>query len=361
MRKLALLLLLAFPVFGQLPPGVTRIPYPDTHFDSYFLVATPDDVLWTRSALSNSVLRIDLDGQTANVAFPFAVAGTHFSGLTVGPDGAVWVASPSRLTRVDPQTNTTQAVFVGANRDVSDVLSGPDGSLWLISPWTISRMATDGTPLSSPRFAETGFVTGRAFGTDGNLYLVTTTANGQLVRVNAAGERITFPAATRSQLFAGIGFLWSTARQYDAPARPPFADVSKLSYTGETQASYQLPMTPFASDALGNLWLRTTTEEGDLVAKLSPSGLLTKYGPIPALASTQCFPRYYGGLAFLSDGRVAMADHFPDIPRSGLSPCMGASKPADMVNTITILDPRIAPIAGFEQLGPPGRRRSSRH
>lgn len=359
MRCALLLLLLAVPVAGQLPAGVTRISYPARQFDAYFVVATPNDALWTRSPISREVMRIDLDGRTANVSLPNGpFPGTHYYGLTLGPDGAVWLASASQLTRIDPVTNGIQQTHVGSNREVRRVEFGLDGNLWLISePW-VSRMRTDGTQLSIHPIGTTT-VYGTAFGTDGALYLA---AENQLIRVTAAGERTAFPAATRKGLFAGAGFLWSAARQYNAPVESaPAADIARLSYTGETLASYQLPMTPVASDALGNLWLRTTTEEGDFVAELSPSGVLTTYGAIPAPASAPCFPRYYGGLAFLSDGRVAMADHFPDFARTGLDPCFGARKPAGMVNMMTIVDPRLAPIARIEVLGPPTRRRTSRH
>lgn len=362
MRRALLLFLLAFPVVAQLPPGVTRIPYSNNFPDAYFVAATSNGVLWTRSAIARGVIRVDLDGRTENVQFPNgAWPGTWYYGLTVGPDGALWTASPSQLTRVDPVTNAVQLLHVGSNRNVTHVESGPDGNLWLISQEWVSRMRTDGMQLSMVSTGTTTVISGTAFGTDGALYLATTMPN-RLVRITANGERSTFPAATRNGLFAGTGFLWSAARQYDAPGdRAPAAEVVKLSYTGQTLASYQLPMTPLASDALGNLWLRTTTAEGDFVAELSPAGVLTKYGPIPPLASAQCFPRYYGGLAFLNDGRLALADHFPDLARTGLDPCFRQPRPAGLVNVITILDPRLAPIAGVEHLDPPVRRRIARH
>lgn len=360
MRKLVVLLLLsiAVPGIAQLPQGVTRIPYPDTHFDAFYLVATPNDVLWTRSALSNGVLRIDLDGRTEDLRF-LTVPGSHYRGLTVGPDGAVWVPTASVLNRIDPSSNQIQVLSVGSNREVSSVESGRDGALWVISRWSVSRMRTDGTQLSAPSMREGASPTGSAFGTDGALYLVTT-VNGQLERIAEDGSRTFFPADTRRDLHAGTGFLWSSVRQQTAPQQAPATEIVKLSYTGQTLAKYTLSMSALASDSLGNLWLRTTTEDGDFVGQLSPSGMLTKYGPIPSFAVTECFPRWYGGLTFLSDGRVAMADHFPDVARPLISPCVGTKRPAGQVNVITIVDPRLAPIASIELLTVPPRRRAAR-
>ncbi len=351
-----LLCLLALPLAAQLPAGVTRIPNPSTHFDAYYLVSTPDDAFWTRSALSRGVTRIDLEGHAADVTLP---PPQYYSDLAVGPDGAVWMASPGVLTRVDAVDRMYRQVSVGANRDVNRVLAGPDGNLWALSPYAISRIRTDGNTVSSYPAGVTTFIGGAAFGTDGALYYSTT---DRLMRMTAAGERSAFPLAKAQGLFAGTGFLWSANRQQNAPDDvAPASDIVKLSYTGETLAAYSLPMAAFASDDLGNLWLRTTTADGDILASLSPAGILTKFGPIPVAARQQCHPRWYGGMTFLSDGRVAMADQYPNFVRTLLDPCLHVPKLAGLVNTITVVDPRIAPVLSVEALSPLPRRRTSRH
>jgi sugar lactone lactonase YvrE len=356
MGRFLLALLLAVPLFAQLPPGVTRIPNPSNHFDAYYLASTPDDALWTRSAISRAVTRIDLEGRAADVTVP---APQYYYDLAVGPDGAVWMASPGVLTRVDPVDRTWRQVSVGANRDVTHVLAGPDGNLWAISPYAISRIRTDGNTVSSYPAGVT-HLSGAAFGNDGALYY-STTGPDRLIRMTAAGERTTFPMTKPQSLFAGTGFFWSVNRQQNAPGdKAPAADIVKLSYTGEALAAYPLPMTAVASDALGNLWLRSTTDEGDILAELSPAGVLTKFGPIPVAARQQCHPRWFGGMTFLTDGRIAMADHFPDFARAGIDPCFGNRRPPELVNTITIVDPRIAPVISVEALGRTSRRRSSR-
>jgi hypothetical protein len=102
----------------------------------------------------------------------------------------------------------------------------------------------------------------------------------------------------------------------------------KLSYTGATLATYQLPMTPFASEARGNLWLRTTTVEGDILARLPSAGVLTKYGRFLAFAS----------------------DVLPALLRRPHVPQRWTRGPASFENTITIVDPRIAPVLSIEVL-----------
>ena len=356
-RAILLSALLSLPIVAQLPPGVTQFPYPESLYDSYHLLVTPGDVLWVAPGLNGGVLRVELDGRAEKLTIPNGWPGT-FGGTTLGPDGAVWLASNSRIVRIDPVTNAMQIFSPGSNTTVSFLRTGADGHLWIrTGGGSMLRMRTDGAVLSSVSVPTTNFVNGMAPGSDGAMYLTTIT---ELVRVTESGEVRRFPAAPRGSLHAGSGFLWSTERQYDAPQRAPQSEIVKLSYTGETLGTYRLDMTALHSDAQGNLWLRTTTTQGEVVAQLSPAGVLTKYGPFPALGATQCWPRHYGGLGTLSDGRVVMADYYPDIPDTTISPCFHVPKPDGFENTITILDPRIAPVMSVEPLGRTSRRRSSR-
>ena len=61
-------------------------------------------------------------------------------------------------------------------------------------------------------------------------------------------------------------------------------------------------------------------------------------------------------MAFLADGRVAMSDYYTDFPRPTIGPCFGVPKPEEFENTVTILDPRIAPVISVQSLNPTRRR-----
>ena len=341
MLRRAALLLFALPLLAQLPPGTSRVTFRDDMQDARFFAATPDGSLWAASFFGDDLERISADG-AKSLDLPQLWRGTH--GMTAGPDGALWLGGAGWIARIDPHTNAIQRWPQGTGVVTERILSGPDGNLWFIQGRAVGRMRPDGKFLSK---YDVGLSTGSAFGSDGALYLATPE---QLVRITAAGERKTFPTSAL-ELYSGPGFLWSSTKSPH--------EIVKLSYRGGTLATYSIAMTPFASDALGNLWLRATTEDGEIVGQLSPFGVLTRFSPLPAIPSSQCFPRWYGGLTFLADGRVAMSDYYPDLPRSAFSPnpCMNLRKPDEFRNVVTILDPRLAPVASVEQLNPAPRRR----
>lgn len=179
--------------------------------------------------------------------------------------------------------------------------------------------------------------------------------------MTASGERTEFAASPRQVLFAGPNFLWTADRRSTSESQTTVHEIVKMGYRGEVLATYPIDMMPLAADPLGNLWLRAKTPAGDVVGQLTASGVLTRFGPLPAPVSTECHPRSMGGLTFLADGRVAMSDYYLLVANTLLSPCLRVVRPEAAKNTITILDPRFAPVLSIEPLERPSRRRSARH
>jgi hypothetical protein len=346
MSRLAALVLLALPLFAQLPPGTSRVTFREMT-DATLFAATPDGTLWAASLFDRALERIGADA-SVEADLPPNWRGTH--SMAAGPDGALWLGGSGWIARIDPATNAIQRWPQGTGVVTERILSGPDGNLWLIQGQSVGRIRLDGRFLSKYLFVSS---TGSAFGTDGALYLA---APGKLVRVTAAGQLTTFAASLHYTLYSGPGFLWSGKPASTDPQSEPAGEILKLSYSGETLATYRVAMTPLASDALGNLWLRAVTDEGEIVGQLTPQGVLTRFGPLPALPSNDCFKRWYGGVAFLADGRVAMSDYYPAFPRTMVGPCVNVSKPEEFENTVTIIDPRIAPVISVQSLNPTRRR-----
>jgi hypothetical protein len=358
MGRFVLALCLSLPLFGQLPAGVTRIHYSDSPAvvrETVYLTATADNVLWGASApLSTQrgiIDRVDLAGGSQYIALPMRASAR---GITVASDGTVWVALAASIARVDPATNKLQSFNYAVARFIS---AGPDGNLWFEQNGSVVRLRPDGVLLTST-WVTSSAVTGAAFGTDGAFYL---SADKKLLRVTAAGERSEFVTnVPGGLLYAGTGFLWLSGTKYEAiwaPRFAPPAEVMKLSYSGAVIGTYRAGMLPKASDTLGNLWLRSSTKENDVIGQLSPSGVLTRWA-LPLLPTDNCRDRWYGGMTALADGRVAVADYYPGVAYTPETYC--PPRPADMQDTITILDPRIATVLSSEQLNP-ARRRTSRH
>lgn len=353
MRAL-LTLLLTLPLIAQLPAGTSRLTFSDHITDATFLAAT-GDVLWVGSILDDTIERIELDGTRTSLEIPRQWGLTN--SVATGPDGALWLCSSRWIARVDPLTNELQRWPIGNGTHARSILSGPDGNVWFLQGGYVQRMRSDGRFVSSYSTAHNA--SDATFGSDGALYL---TFPETLMRITAAGERTEFPVSPRGTLFAGTDFLWNAdPRSVVYEVQRPVGEIAKISYRGETLATYRVDMSPIASDPLGNLWLRATTDEGDIVGQLTPSGVLTRFGPIPSPVATDCHPRSFGGLAFLSGGRVAMTDFYWLAPRPMVGPCVGVPRPEEAKNTITILDPRLAPVLSIEMLERSSRRRSSRH
>ena len=354
MRSALLSFLLVFPLFAQLPAGLSRLTFRDDIADAPWLAAT-GDVLWVSSMLEDTVERVELSG--ARSRLDIAPMWPFTTGFVAGPDGALWLLSSAWIARIDPATNALQRWPIGTGSAASLLLSGPDGNLWFVQNRSAVRMRPDGTFLSTYDIRDTP--TAATFGSDGALYLA---FPDKLTRVDVAGERTELSGNRLPALYASRGFLWNTDQATeDAAVQTPLHDVVRLSHAGQALATYRIDMVPLASDPAGNLWLRGATAAGNIVGQLTPSGVLTRFGPFPAPLSTECHRPIFGGFAFLADGRVAMTDYYRNGPRPMIGPCAGVMRPAGARNAITVLDPRIAPVLSIELLEPPVRRRTTRH
>lgn len=351
MRHL-LALLLALPLFAQLPSGVTRTPYPDDgpQRDPQYMVVTADGTLWATQMTEGVLDRIESGGGAKRFDLPYW-GGTR--GLTVGPDGALWMAARHYIGRHDPATHALKQFT--AYRGVTRILSGPDGNVWFVQvpEYTnslteprIVRFRTDGVVLDT--FQAGGNVVGAVFGSDGALWLTTRNASmHRLVRLTTTGTRTEYPIGNAGALFAGPGFLWTRVD----------GNIVRVNLQGEITGTFKVAMTPMTVDAIGNLWLRATTEDGFEIAQLTPHGVLTRFVPLPALPSDACIGSAYGGMVVLHDGRVAMADYYPLIGWRPEDPCATMRHDFARTNTLTILDPALAPVRSIEQLNPVPRRR----
>lgn len=360
--KILLALFLSLPLVAQLPAGVTRITYPGTArgHELLHLVAAPNGVLWAAPGafgLTRAVLdEIDTASGVLAKSIPMLPGGTATGGLAAAPDGAIWIGA-AHIARFDPATRRLEQWTQYGS--ATTIAAGPDGNIWLTTIYgSVVRLRPDGTFLSIwPAVTDSAKIYGAAFGTDGAFYI---SAEGQLVRVTIAGERTAFRAATAGVLYAGPGFFWVGAKYAHVfgPERPAPADVMKMSYTGTIAATYRVNMAPRGADSDGNLWLRRTEGTHELYARLTPGGVLTRFAPVAAtLWDTFCNQRVYGGVAALPDGRVALADYYWNFAAPP-GTCNWSAPGRDA--SVTIVDPRIAPVQSVELLSPM-RRRSARH
>jgi streptogramin lyase len=257
--------------------------------------------LWYSEENPNKVGRINRDG-SAVTGFPITLTAPAMPyGLTLGPDGNVWVAEygtgniavitptgtineyPTPL----PNPNPTGLTKTGPN----NITAGPDGNLWF-TEWDVNQVASITTTGTVNAYSLTGSNPwGITAGPDGNIWF--TELNGNMIgKITPSGVLTEYPIPTASSTPAGItagpdGNIWFT--EWGADKIGVFSPSSPTLITEYTLPANTLPPGPpgtsnsgpqtitVGSD--GNLWFTETNN--DKIGKITPAGVITEY-PIPA-------------------------------------------------------------------------------
>ena len=121
----------------------------------------PDGNLWTTNVLSNSISRVAPTGGLATT-FVAPTAGGRTTGITAGPDGAMWFAyfGATKIGRIDMSGNFTEYPFPSGT-GAYDIAAGPDGNLWFteIGSTKIGRMSTSGAVTEFDAGVATHYIT----------------------------------------------------------------------------------------------------------------------------------------------------------------------------------------------------------
>jgi len=290
---------------------------------------------------------------------------TPVTGITSGPDGAVWFTEQNEndILRVSTSGSFTRYHNIGNNLGLNafptSITSGPDGALWFTgpnSPNLIGRITTSGsvTEYSLPTSGSQPY--GITSGSDGNLWFTENNAN-QIGSITTSGDITEYSLPTSGSLPWYItsgpdGALWfsepginkigsittdGTITQYSTSLPPyaitsgpdgalwftetnstPTAKIGRITTSGSL-TEYSLPTGsyPIAGITSGPdsaLWF--TTGSHNKIDRITTSGVLTEYSPL----SSSSTPSY---LTTGSDGNVWFAESGPKIgkliPESALA------------------------------------------
>lgn len=266
----------------------------------------PDGALWfvQMGGGVNNVGRMTTDGEYSMYEIPVPAGHTSdFSGhvlndLVAGPDGGIWASpengagGPSFARRIDPATRAVTEFEIGERADVSSKIAvGPEGDLWLTSPsqGELVRVTTSGDltefPLADPDFPEISpHPYGIAAGGDGGVWFTTPDPNdatppAAVGRLDPdTGETQLFPLSDPTKLMGYMtadvaGRLWFTTPDGNTIGRIDPSSGQIVEFEIPTEDSKPLGIT-FADD--GSLWF--TEANADNIGRYDPaSGTFTEY------------------------------------------------------------------------------------
>ena len=147
--------------------------------------------------------------------FPIPTANSAPSGITAGPDGALWFTefTGNKIGRITTAGVVTEFPIPTANSGPMAITAGPDGALWFteLTASKIGRITTAGVITEFPVPSVNDSIQGIAAGSDGALWFGHG-AGAKIGRITTDGVVTEFPAlAAKSITSAPDGALWFTS------------------------------------------------------------------------------------------------------------------------------------------------------
>ena len=180
------------------------------------ITAGPDGALWVTDQFNRQILRLSTSGRYRG--FPLSHFATP-AGITEGPDGALWfTAGFDSTAEIGRITTSGQITTYDVGEGADGITTGPDGALWFCetSIDTIGRITTDGNVTSYSKGITPGSAPlSIAAGPDGALWF-TESVGGRIGRITTAGEVTEYsrgitPTEEPSGIAAGPdGAMWFT-------------------------------------------------------------------------------------------------------------------------------------------------------
>ncbi len=275
-------------------------------YSAYSVTSGPDGALWlTPSSASPSfaIGRMTVAGAFSQFSLP---AGYLPGGpIVTGPDGALWLvifsatddAADTAIARMTTSGVTTE-YLLDQTDGVVDMTVGPDGAIWLAEGDRIGRLTTAG---SYSNFSiGSYFPTGITAGGDGNLWFTAISARGVSVigRITPAGVVTEYPFSGEVNILAvkpitagPDGAVWFTVYAALGNGLPEIGRISPSgvisTYSIPNTSAYNFGESSISSSPDGGLWF---TGNG-AIGRITTSGTATVY-PL----NTSAFATYAGAI-----------------------------------------------------------------
>jgi virginiamycin B lyase len=246
----------------------------------------PDGALWITQPRDGQIVRMDANGaviQQLNVP----TADAEPEGITVGPDGLIWFtdAGAEKVGKVSGGAITMYPPGSGsAGQGVGDIAAGPDGALWFTEADgnRIGRMTTGGaitnhyavpTAASEP--------SGITAGPDGALWFAESLKD-RVARITTSGTITEFPGAGAAPSALAVGqdgALWFTE------SNPAAGAIGRINVAGVITDRFPVPTangepSDITAGPDGALWF--TEFSGDRIGRIATAAVSTEPSLPPA-------------------------------------------------------------------------------
>lgn len=261
------------------------------------LTPGPDGNMWVTlsgSGTGDELARVQPDG-TINYYDLDTAPGP--GGITTGPDGNLWATLSTGVVKIPPDNPTSETAFpIAGFSDARGITSSPDGNLWAASGDKVFKIPA-ANPAAVAQFTVSGMGAREITrGTDGRFWVADSTG-GRIVSFANDGTSIVHAVGGGPQ---GIAAGPGGQVLYTNPGSSP-QDAGRLTLGGTPQIT-PLPGTDpsfsatFAVDQAYWVGLFLTGE----LARINPTGALTKLGTFPAPFKPRYLAAGPGGTIWVS-------------------------------------------------------------
>ncbi len=267
---------------------VVEFPHPDL---GEGLTLGPDGNMWVvqDAHLDKVPLGVSATGQITAYEYG-ASAKTGGSGsIAVGADGRLWVGLKEEIGAATTGGEVQlYATGVATFTTISGVTAGPGGLLWFGAGDRINRIAVNGTHSGSDEFPlpeGAGGIDGMTLGPDGNLWF-TVSSPSAVGKITPAGTITLFHTPTASALPFGIaagpdGHMWFTERNADAIGSIPVTASSGSEIQEYPVAHSNAGVLGIVAGPDNRMWFTEFNENklGAITTGVAPSGGEPPAGP----------------------------------------------------------------------------------
>lgn len=268
---------------------ITEYPIPTADSEPSGITVGPDGAVWFGEDVG-SIGRITVDGEITEYPLPDAHYARRFP--VAGPDGAVWFTDPvpNVIGRITPEGDIpTYAIPSGVERYDEDlnltftssypvgIALGADQAFWFTELDTsqIGRLSTDGEFTEYPTPTADSGPVGITLGPDGAIWFIERTAN-QIGRITTDGEITEYPVPTPESFLLRItggpdGAVWFTEFNGNK--------IGRLSMDGEF-TEFVLPTAesgPVGITAGSDTAIWFTEYNANKIGCITPEGEITEY------------------------------------------------------------------------------------